>query len=192
MTQAVTHARVALPGRDEVTAETAAIYDHVMKTRGMDFMPNVFKALGNSPGALRAAAAVGEFVRFHTDLDPALRELAILTVAQESRCVYEWTHHWAIAERLGVPASQLNAIGTAAIEQEAPPLGPALRYVLRVARNKDVDDDTVAAVEKALGVTGLVDLTLLAGYYGMLARFINTMRVPLEDGAEAKPFVVKS
>src|SRR6516165_9896686 len=111
-------ARVALVERAEVAPADLPTYDHVAQSRGAGRMPNVFKALANNPAVMDKVAAVGEYMRFQSKLDPQLRELAILTTAQEIRCIYEWTAHYTIAEKLGVPAKLLNSIGTPSIELE--------------------------------------------------------------------------
>jgi 4-carboxymuconolactone decarboxylase len=153
-------------------------------------MPNVFKALANNPAVMDKVAAVGEYMRFQSKLDPQLRELAILTTAQEMRCVYEWTAHYTIAEKLGVPGKLLASLGTPSIEREPAPLGAELRFARLVARGDDVDDATFEAVKSHLGDRGVIELIGLVGYYGMLARLLNTLRVPLDPGTEAKPFVL--
>lgn len=180
MTQAPTEARVPLPQPADVDTEARAVFDHIMESRGVDFLPNVFSSIGNSPGALKAVASIGEHVRFHTDFDDRLRELLILTVAQESRCAYEWTHHVHIAERLGVDQATIASIGSPEAEAQPAPTGPALRYARLVAQNEPVDDATVTVLREAFGDGGFVDLTVLAAFYSMLARVINTLHVPLE------------
>jgi 4-carboxymuconolactone decarboxylase len=186
MTQTATEARVPLPQPDDADPDLRAIFQHVMETRGLDFLPNVFRSIGNSPGALEAVASVGEHIRFHTAFDDQLRELLILTVAQESRCAYEWTHHVHIAKALGVDEATIATIGSAEAESRPAPAGAALRYARLVANNEPVDDSTVSTLREALGDGGLVDLTVLAGFYSMLARVINTLQAPLE--MEAAPF----
>ena len=66
----------------------------------------------------------------------------------------------------------------------------ATRYARLVTRNEEVDDETVATLKAELGNDGFVDMTIMIGYYGMLARFINTMRLELEEGSTAPPFNV--
>ena len=178
--------RVPLVEREEVAPGARAAYDHVARSRGGE-MPNVFKALANSPAALERIAAVGEFIRFQSRLDPVLRELVILTVARETRCAYEWSHHWEIAQRIGVAPALLAAVGTDGIETEPDPIGPAVRFARLVARAQAVDDGTFAAVETALGKAGVVELTVAVGYYGLLGRLLNTLDVPLEPGVSARP-----
>ena len=133
---AKSNARVPLVERETVPAADLPAYDHVAKSRGAGRMPNVFKALANNPAVMDRVAAVGEYMRFQSKLDPQLRELAILTTAQEIRCAYEWTAHYTIAQKLGVPAKLLSSVGTPQIESEPAPLGPELRFARLVARRK--------------------------------------------------------
>jgi 4-carboxymuconolactone decarboxylase len=183
-------ARVPLVERADLPPAEVATYDHVAQSRGAAKMPNVFKAIANNPAVLEKMAALGEFLRFQAKLDPMLRELAILTTAQESRSVYEWTAHWAIAQKLGAPAALLNMLGTPQVEREPAPTGIVLRFARVVARNEPVDDATFDAVKSHLGNAGIVELIALVGYYGALGRMLNVLRVPLDEGVEAKPFVL--
>jgi 4-carboxymuconolactone decarboxylase len=177
---------VPLVERDAFPAKELHVYDRVASTRGM--MGNVFKALANSPGALERVAAVGEFVRFESGLDDQLREAVILTVAGNLRCVYEWTHHWHIAERLGTPEAVLARLATPAAEDEPAPLGPVVRFTRLVTWAEPVPDDLIEQLRGLLGDEGLVELNVTVGYYGLLARVINTFGVPLEEGVEAVGF----
>ena len=93
-------ARVPLVEREEMADEGLPIYDRVSGARG--HMGNVFKALANSSGSLDKVAAIGELVRFQVPFDAQLREAVILTVARELKCGYEYTHHYHIAEKLGL------------------------------------------------------------------------------------------
>ena len=90
--------------REDCPAEFLDAWDEILRTRGFEVMPNVFALLANSPGALAAVTPVGAHVRYATDFDDVLRELVILTVAQELRCEYEWKHHWRVGERAGASA----------------------------------------------------------------------------------------
>ena len=182
-------ARVPLVERETVPAADLPAYDHVAKSRGAGRMPNVFKALANNPTVMDRVAAVGEYMRFQSKLDPQLRELAILTTAQEIRCAYEWTAHYTIAQKLGVPAITLGSVGTPQVESGSAPLGAELRFARLVARGESVDDATFDAVKNHLGNAGVLDLIGLIGYYGLLARMLNTLQVPLDEGVEAIAFV---
>ena len=74
--------RLPCANRSDFSATQTEIWDHVIETRKLAFMPNMFAVMGQSPEALRAVAAVGEHVRWHSALENDLREMVICTVAQ--------------------------------------------------------------------------------------------------------------
>lgn len=174
--------------REDCPAEYQDDYDEVMRSRGQTTMANVFATLANSPGAMAVVCPVGAYVRYGTDFDNILRELVILTVANELRCKYEWGHHIEVAEKNGASEELLNKIGTKAIEAEPDPVGKTVRYARLVTRNEPVDDELADYLMDHFGKDGFVDLTVMIGYYGLLARFINTVGIPLEDGYKVLPF----
>ncbi|MBO23499.1 MAG: hypothetical protein CMM26_14160 [Rhodospirillaceae bacterium] len=184
------NARLSRVEREDCPPEYLEAYDEVIRSRGRTSMPNVFALLANSPGALATVTPVGAHVRYGTKFDDALREYVILTVAQELRCSYEWGHHWEFALKVGVPEEMLRRVGTPDMEAEPGLVGIATRYARLVTRNEEVDDETAETLKAELGNDGFVDLTIMIGYYGMLARFINTMRLQLEEGSIAPPFNV--
>ena len=176
--------------REDCPAEHLSDYDEVLRTRGMETMPHVFALLANSPAALAAVCPVGAHVRYGTDFDDALREYVIMTVAQELRCTYEWVHHYVVAKRVGASDDLLKKIGTPAMESEPGDIGLATRYARMLTRNEEIPDDMVDGLKASFGAKGFVDMTIMIGYYGMLARFINTVKIPIEDTYETPPFNV--
>lgn len=170
--------------REDCPEEYLEAWDEILRTSGMDVMPNVFSLLANSPGAMSVVTPVGAHVRYNTDFDNLLRELVILTVAQELNCEYEWKHHWRVAEKAGATDELLKKIGTVEIESEPNSIGIAVRYARMLTNNENIDDNLVETLKESFGVTGFVDLTIMIGYYGMLARFINTAIIPVESGYE--------
>lgn len=167
---------------DECDPTAVAAYQHVADVRG--HMPNVFKALAHSPGVLATVPALGEYLRFGTTLDSSLRELVIITVAAELSCRYEWAHHHRLATATGVDPRLLATVGTDAIEAEPPPLGPALRLARQIARGRP-DEDVVDGLAGQLGHAQLVDLVTLASFYVMVARIVDTLRIPIDAGVDA-------
>ncbi len=172
--------RLSAP-KEDCPADYLDAWDEILRTRGFDVMPNVFALLANSPGALSVVTPVGAYVRFETKFDDVVRELVIMTVAQELRCEYEWKHHWRVAERVGATPELWAKIGTPELEAEPAPVGRAVRYARLLTHNETVDDALVETLKESFGADGFVDLSIMVGYYGMLARFINTVGVPVED-----------
>jgi 4-carboxymuconolactone decarboxylase len=175
-------ARVPHVSRADFPADQVGIYDHIMETRKLRYMAELFARMANSPGALEAVASVGEHVRFHSVLDEVLREMVICTVSKEVGNWYEWTHH---IHRM--PDEMRAVCATAAQEDLPSPRGPALKFARMVANNETVDDALVADIRDALGDQGLVDLTVMVGYYQLIGTFCTTLHVPIEDDIDRAP-----
>jgi len=154
--------------------------------------------LGNTPRKLNVArmmANASEAV-FHNfsrlgnalltkgKLDSKLREIAILRTAKDSSSVYEWTQHVPIAKAVGVSDEQIAAIDNweaAGCFNEVERL--ALRFTDEVARGVKGKKETLAALQKHLGQGELVELIMSIGFWGMVARVLETTEVDLEDFA---------
>lgn len=113
----------------------------------------------------------------HLELDPLLRELAILQVAHLSSSEYEWTQHVPIAESFGASPQLIAAI--AADEAAPAPATSAQREVLSFTREVltrgAAGEPSVAALREQLGDRGVVELLLVIGNYMGLARLIATV-----------------
>ena len=175
--------RLPAAARCDFAPEQAAIWDHVFETRKLGFMPNMFAVMGQSPGALKAVASVGEHVRWHSALDDDLREMIICTVSQALGNRFEWDHH--IHK---VPEYCRSVVGTPAMEAEPAPVGPALRLARLVAEGEDVDDALVAALRTELGDAGLVDLVVMIGYYQLLGSFCAVFGIEVDPSIAHVPF----
>ena len=171
---------------DEAAPAARAVFDHVLSTRKLGFLPNMFAVMGRSLGALEAVAAVGEHVRFHSALDEDLREMVICEVSAILGNKYEWRHHiHKVPERLR------PIVGNAAIEDEPAPTGPALRFARLLAAGDTVPDELVDSLKEILGDEGLIDLTVMVGYYQLLATFCATLGVEVEDAVPQAPMPLK-
>src|ERR1700761_7481120 len=107
----------------------------------------------------------------HLQLDPLLRELAILQVAHLSGSEYEWTQHVPIAESFGASPAQI-----AAIESDDDGGGGAdelQRAVLGLTREVLVDgagsESSVRDLVGRLGEREVVELLLVISNYMGLA-----------------------
>src|SRR3546814_20626778 len=62
------------------------------------------------PGLAEPAQALGQYCRYDSSLDPALSELAILTMAALWRAEFEWWAHYPIAIKEGISPSVAESI----------------------------------------------------------------------------------
>jgi 4-carboxymuconolactone decarboxylase len=99
---------------------------------------------------------------------------------------FEWRHH--IHK---VPDAHRPLVGSAAIEELPAPTGPALRFARLLAAGKTVPDDLVDGLRESLGDDGLIDLTVMVGYYQLLATFCTTLGIEVEDEMPPVPMPLK-
>ena len=116
-----------------------------------------------------------------TDLDPVLREVAILRVGYLSNSAYEVFHHEGLGRELGLSDSQIAAIKAGRAD---PVLTPAQAAVMAFADdiivNVRAGDATLAAVRNFLSDRALVDLILVIGLYMTVSRLLETTGVELD------------
>jgi hypothetical protein len=86
-----------------------------------------------------------------------------------------------------MPDDMRAVCGTPAAEELPAPVGPALRFSRIVANNGKADDALIEEIRAALGDRGLVDLTVMVGYYQLVGTFCTTLNVPIEDNIDRAP-----
>jgi 4-carboxymuconolactone decarboxylase len=145
---------------------------------------NIYRMLANSENGMKGFVRMGNALLHRCELDPTLRELAIIRVGRLSRAAYEVFQHERIAREVGVEEAKIAALRDATIE--APAFTDNDKAVLRftddVVRNVRASDKNLKAVQAFLSAGALVELTLTIGYYMMVCRFLETAGVEGEEG----------
>ena len=182
-------ARLPYVTREQMPPDAQHVYDRIAETRSSPetdgAMPNSFQTLLNSPTAAEAVAALGEYLRFNSSLDPVICETAILSVARELGSAYEWAHHEPVARRVGVRDQVIESI-----KSGRAPMGlPAKEGVFAQAAKELVGKGTLTertfqAVLHLLGPQETVDFIVLVGYYAMMGTALAALGVELEPGLE--------
>lgn len=151
-------------------------------------MRGPFNAMLHHPAAGTVVQRLGELLRFEGTLSDAQREVAILVVGRHWQAQYEWWAHARIAEAADVDPAVIQAIyDRAPLPTDDDALNVIYAFVRELIETQHVADETYAAAQDQLGETGVVELVILAGYYGIISGILNTFQVPLPAG-EAEPF----
>jgi 4-carboxymuconolactone decarboxylase len=144
---------------------------------------NIFRMLAYAETAFRPFLRFGGAILGDLQLDPRLRELAILEVAKRSGAEYEWVQHVAIGRGVGLTENQIAAVQQG--ELHDPSLSDVDRAVLQFAAEvvdgSRVSDQTFAEVSRRLVPREIVELLLTIGEYLMLARLMTTLELEIDD-----------
>jgi 4-carboxymuconolactone decarboxylase len=147
---------------------------------------NVFLTMAHAETAFRPWLRWGGALLGQLELDPALRELAILYVSRLTpHAEYEWVQHVPIARAVGVTDAQIAALEHG--DPVAASFGPleyaVLRFTREVVRDARASDEAFVAVREALSPREIVELLMVIGQYMMLARVMATVEMELDEPA---------
>jgi alkylhydroperoxidase family enzyme len=142
---------------------------------------NIFKLLANAPTAFRPFMEYGAVLLRDLELDPVVREQAILRVAALTPgAEYEWVQHEAIGRAVGMTDEQIEACRT------GDPNDLVLRFTEEVVRDASPSGETFAAVTKRFPPRQIIELILVIGNYMMLARLMATAQIELDEPVGAR------
>jgi AhpD family alkylhydroperoxidase len=91
----------------EAGPEVRAVYDDIMKTRGVDWINNFWKALANDPAQLRRVWETVKQVMAPGALDPLTKEMVYVAVSATNGCEYCTYSHTAAARKQGMTDAML-------------------------------------------------------------------------------------
>lgn len=144
-----------------------------------------FIALARHPELLRRVRPIGDYLKYESTVPAAIRELVILVTAHRWSQEYEWRAHVAIALQSGVTRVTIDSIAAdnrpAGLDR---PQSVAFDFGCELLYKGQVCDRVYEAARAEFGEAGIVELTVLVGYYTLLAMMLNVARTqPSPSGA---------
>lgn len=148
----------------------------------LDVVPplNVFRMLAHAESAFWPYVDYNAVLLAGLELDPVLRELAILRVAALDRCEYERVHHEGIARQVGATEKQVvTAVDPKGASDGTE--GLVYRLVAEIVRDNGGSAETTVALHEALGARQVVELVMAITHYHGLAALVATVDMELDD-----------
>jgi 4-carboxymuconolactone decarboxylase len=120
-----------------------------------------------------------------TSLDNRVRQVVILTVGAVWKSAYELYAHSAEGRHVGLPDEVIEALVAGQIpDQLFDDEKLAARFAQQLTVERRVDSALYAAAERAYGQRGLVDLTLLVGYFHTTCALLNAFDIPAPPASD--------
>jgi len=145
---------------------------------------NVFAMVANAQSAFRPWLRLGAALLTELQLDPVLRELAILEVARLSRCEYEHVQHRVIALGVGASEEQVGAVEAGEGERLDHRARAVVLFTREVVGDVRAGEETLQGVQAFLSPREVVELLLVVGHYMAIARLAETTGIELDDPAD--------
>ena len=86
----------------DASPEVKAVFEDIMKTRGVDWINNFWKVLANDPAELARVWAAVKQVMAPGALDPLVKEMVYVAVSATNGCEYCTYSHTAAARKKGM------------------------------------------------------------------------------------------
>ena len=143
---------------------------------------NIFRTLSHSEPVQKGFSSLGSRLLNQGALDVHLRELVINAISVKLNAPYEWSHHakWLLDN--GGTVQELEALKAGDFNGFEPLERACLNYAYKVEDTTVTDADVAALRDGGLDDSQIVELTVLAGFYGATARFLLAMDVDVDEG----------
>ena len=144
---------------------------------------NLFRMLANAPVLIGPTLRLGEAILTKEDLDPVLRELAILHTARLTGTEYEWVQHQEIARLVGIDERKISGVRRGELSEDVYDRREllSLRLVGHLIDDGTPAQELVYEVEAELGRSQLIELLLVVGYYAMLGGVMRTVGLDVDN-----------
>lgn len=184
--------RLALITNSDLTPDQQAVWDRVTNGRRGPASRLInddggligpFNALLHAPASGMKVVELGEALRFDSEIDNRLLELAVCVVGAHWRSNFEWWAHSRLAVAAGVGEETVAAIERGDEPTSAPADEQAVHAFARqlLTEGRATDEVYQAALEH-VGEQGMVELTQLVGYYCLVSLTLNAFQVELPAG----------
>jgi AhpD family alkylhydroperoxidase len=170
--------RIPLLERDAVPTEIAAVYDALLKQRGV--VPNMFKTLAHAPALALGIAGFLKSLLSDSALPGWYKELVAtrLSVLQNSQ--YAISAHALSAKQKGASDPQIAA---AQSDFEMGPFTEAEKLGFRCAERlhrspQEIDDDFFRQLKSLYTDPQIVELVATAAAFELFPRLVDGLRIP--------------
>jgi 4-carboxymuconolactone decarboxylase len=175
-------ARVPLVSESEMTPQQRRVYDAMRSGRRKSAPVGPLAIAMHRPELAEAWSALGLVLRFDSTFAPRLREFTILLTGRYWDCQFEWASHEAEARLAGLSAQSIETLRRGGTQFDAQDEQLIHDYAVELMDRHFVGDALYGRVRDMFGVSGVVELTALIGYYAMVALTLNAHEFGVPDG----------
>lgn len=168
---------------DRMTVEQRKGYDYVMRDRGR--CPGPYKIWLENPRIMELLVPIGAYYREHSSLNDTEREIATVLI------VAKWRAAFAVCEHEWIAASTSGYSNAAIPSEKVERMIIGLPVAFDDTRQQVIYEVSIALIHsryvpnglyeravKVLGNSGVTDLTVLIGYFSMVALTLMFHDVP--------------
>jgi 4-carboxymuconolactone decarboxylase len=174
--------RIPLVTEATMTPEQRAVHDAMLAGPRKAAPIGPLAIAMHRPELAQAMSGLGLVLRFNSSFEPRLREFTILFTGRYWDCQFEWASHEAEARKAGLSPASIEALRAGGTRFDADDEQTIHDYGIELLTKHFVSDATYQRAEAVFGVAGVVELTALIGYYGLVALTLNAAEFEIPSG----------
>jgi 4-carboxymuconolactone decarboxylase len=168
----------------DLSAEQKRVVEGILGRRG-GRIPGPYRFSLHCPEITELWHPLGEVLRLRSTFPLRLSELAIIVTARAWDCDYVFQAH----AKNGIDNGLSQAVVDALARNERPAFDKEdeeaiYDYLMELHAKHAISDKTHARAKALFGIPGIVELTALSGYYGMVAMTLLAHEMPLPEGVK--------
>jgi AhpD family alkylhydroperoxidase len=176
----VTHPRITPGSRRDIGAVNWAMISAGDRAARVSGPPHLFTTMARHRSLFRAWLFFAGRMMPRGKLPRRDTELVIIRTAWRNGCDYELDHHRRLGKRAGLTDDDITRATSPELDGWGSRELALLTACDQLHATHNLDDPTWEALRKHLSERDAIEFLLLAGHYGMLATFINTLRVEVD------------
>ncbi len=187
--------RIFQPPKEEWTDDTREVYAFWGEPNAWEegSKTNIINVMGAHPPLGKVFNIWGKHFLMNNTLNTRQLEIIILRVAWRVKSAYEWHNHVGYGMNAGLTLDDIAAIrdfpdgGNWSEEEIA-----IMNAINELMDQNNVSDATWAVLTKTLNSQQMMDLVFTIGHYVMTSWALAAIGVPIEGGADAVGFDLKT
>jgi 4-carboxymuconolactone decarboxylase len=137
---------------------------------------NIVRVAYNNPDMFRGFGSLSGRVHSASHLSDRVRELVVLSVTGRLHATYEWQAHVPLARKQGISDSEIDALWAGNVAHFQGIDGATVAFA-RAVDEATVDEQVWQKAREYYSEVDLLDMTILAGFYGLASRLALTFDI---------------
>jgi len=162
--------------KTQIPSEWHPLYDRIVAQRGRVAGP--YSILLYSPAIADHVDQLSGSLRSDAEVSAAEHVVTALAVARAKDCLFVWSVQAPNARRQGLSDEAISAIRERRTNALSEDQRDIVSYVQQLATSNQVDSETFNRLKDRHGTKWLVELTIIAGHFGLICGINNAFEVP--------------
>jgi 4-carboxymuconolactone decarboxylase len=169
--------------KTQIPSEWHPLYDRIVAQRGRVAGP--YSILLYTPAVADRVDQVAGALRSDVEVSAADHVVTALAVARAKDCLFVWSVQAPNARRAGLSDQAIAAIKERRTDALTDDQKDIVSYAQQLATANRVDADTFNRLKQRHGERWLVELTVIAGHFGLICGINNAFEVPPSPQGDA-------